>query len=86
MSYKCAGGGVGLTPFFLVALLQTHACNVGGHTHTHTHTRIACRAEHSTTCTLFYKPGKVLSVSKSLRIKRILISKFGLTDFFLIKL
>ena len=32
-------------------------------THTHTHTRITCRTEHSTTCTLFYKPGKVLSLS-----------------------
>ena len=31
------GVGVGLTPFSLVALLQTLACNVGGQTHTHTH-------------------------------------------------
>ena len=54
MSYKCAGGGMGLTSFSLVALLQTLACNVGGHTHS----RLTCHAEHSSTCTLFYKPGK----------------------------
>ena len=61
MSHKCAGGlGVNLTPFSLVALLHTLDCNVGGKTHTHT--RFTCRAEHSTICTLFYKPGKVLSL------------------------
>ena len=30
------GVGVGLSPFSLVALLQTLACNVGGHTYIHT--------------------------------------------------
>ena len=78
---------MGLTPFSLVALFQTLACNVSGHTHTHT--KIACFAEHSTTCTLFYKPGKVLSlcqnkkiIPKLLQVNRILISKFILTDIF----
>ena len=32
----CRGDRVALTPFSLVVLLQTLACNVGGQTHTHT--------------------------------------------------
>ena len=87
MSCKCAGRGMDLTPFSLVALLQTLACNIGGQTHTHT--RITCHTEHSITCTLFYKPEKVLSLCqnkkitpKLVRINRILISKFALTDIF----
>ena len=64
MSYKCTGGvGVGLTLFSLVALLQTHACNVGGQTHIQT--RITCRAEHGATCTLFYRPEKLLSLCQN---------------------
>ena len=61
-SVQGGGGemGLGLTPFSLVALLQTLACNIGGHTRTHI--RITCRTVHSTTCTLFYKTGKVLSL------------------------
>ena len=40
---KCRAGGwgVGLTPIFLVALLQTLACNVGGK-HTHKHFGLNC--------------------------------------------
>ena len=67
ISYKCARG-VDLNPFSLVALLQTLDCNVGGQTHTYTHTRITCCAEHSTTCNLFYKPGKVLSLYQNKKI------------------
>ena len=38
------GGGVDLTPFSLVALLQTLACNLGGHVHTHTPESLAERS------------------------------------------
>ena len=44
MSCKCGGRGVDLTPFSLVALLQTLACNIGGHTHTHTPESLAARS------------------------------------------
>ena len=61
----CRGGvEVGQTPFSLVALLQTLACYVGGPTHT----RITRSAEHNTACTLFYKPGKVLSLCQNKKI------------------
>ena len=33
---------MGLTPFSLVALLQTLVCNVGAHAYTYTHTRLTC--------------------------------------------
>ena len=69
------GLGVGLTPFSLVALLQTLACNVGGQTHTHTHTPQSLAVEHSTTCTLFYKPGKVFHCVK---IKKLRQNRFKL--------
>ena len=86
----CRGVGVGLTPFSLVALLQTLACNVGGHTHTHTPELLAVRSiVLHCICTSFYKPGKVLSlcqnkkiVPKLLRTNQILISKFILTNIF----
>ena len=68
------GGGGGPNPFSLVALLQTLACNVGGQTHTPT--RITCLAENSTTCTLFYKPGKVLSLCQNKKTRQ---NRFELT-------
>ena len=37
------GGGSGPNPF-LVALLQTLTCNVGGHTHTHTPESLAAQS------------------------------------------
>ena len=65
MSYKCAGGvGVGLTPFSLVALLKTLACNVGGHTHTHTLESLVARST-ALHALFFYKPGKVLSLCQN---------------------
>ena len=89
MLYKCAWGG-GLTPFFLVALLQTLACNIGGQTETHTHTpeSLAARsiALHVLCFTSLKKCFHCVRIKKitpeSLRINRILISKFELTDIF----
>ena len=65
-SVQGRGGWGALTLFYFVALLQTLACNIGGQTHTHT--RITCRAEYSTICTLFYRPGKVLSLCQNKKI------------------
>ena len=49
-----------LSSFFLLILLQTLACKVGGPTHTHKYNRIVCRTEQSSFehYFLFYKPGK----------------------------
>ena len=81
----CTGVGVGLTRLSLEALLQTLACNVGGHTHTHTHTpellaarSIALHALCFTSLEKCFQNKKF--TPKLLRINRILIPKFGLTD------
>ena len=82
MSNKCAGGWGGPNPFPSCNLkLQTLACNVGGHTYTHTPESLGARSI-ALHVLFFFTVSEFMP--KSLRINRILISKFELTDFFLI--
>ena len=86
----CRRMGVGLTPFSLVALLQTLACNVGGHTYIHTHTPESLATWSIALIVLCFtsleKCFHCDRMPKSLWINRILTSKFQQTNIFVIKL
>ena len=79
----CTGVGMGLTPLCLVALLQTLACNVGGHTPESLAVRsIALHVLCFTSLEKCFHCVRIKIMPKSLRINWILISKFGPTDIF----